>query len=403
MDYVKIMTASLSHKTGCSWFITTNYWPKVIILTLASQEESEIAKEGYSFISKLIEKSFAINKEFCSTVIHALVSPIIDLKKAVQLEENTDGLSYHQSITPSLNVLKSSMVTLLYTKNADLFKHFADVANQNEFEKYALEICEEMIEENSLFASITTLYLLYFFQMLHKVSKVSILRSDDISSLLTKYDTLRRNILLKKPISIYMRLMYSGLRYKHIVHGMFPKIITKNRIVVSCREQMIYHQLFPCLFLSLKLFGMEYAFFESTDRIREHVIQKHVDRIIPVVFNQLFQLKETLEDTGSFEEGSLALGYLLKSTSFYHRDEANTIVDLLMFCYEDLSGLVAEDWAQGVVVVPEKLNYLARMIETITTLICQFDLNWRDALETFVLMEITGDVLCLSGLTEQVS
>lgn len=400
VDYVKLIRTFLTHNSGFSWLISTHYWSELVILTLASQEESPMTLEGCGFISRLIEKSFSVNLVFCSGVINSLLIPIIDAKKTAQ---SSESVPYYKCIKPSLTVLESTMVALLYTKNPNVFKHFVDVATMNDFEKHAFEICEELTDENTLFSCVNSLYLLYFFDVLHNIKEVVVLSPDDIACLLAKSETFRKNVLLKKPITVYAKLMHNGLKYKHIVKGIFPKILTKDRVVMSCKEQLIYHQLFPCVIQSFKFFGMNYTYYDSKDSVREQVTQKHVERIVSVVFKMLFQLKEAFESNCTFEESSFALRLLLESMSFYKRAEANIIVDLLMFCYEDLGNVIAQDSMQGVMVSLEKQNYLACMIETIRTLICQFNLDWRDILETLVVMEITGHVLCVPKMTKNVS
>lgn len=402
VDYVRLMIAFLNHKSGCEWIMNTNYWPEIIILTLASQEKSDMAKLGYKFISRLIEKTLLISPEFGLKIIYLMLLPIMDAKSSLRLENCPEDFSYHECIKPSLNLLGSIMETLLQTKNVKIFKHFTDISNKHNFEKYLLEICQEVIDEKILFYLVNTLYLLYFFEVLYKVSKVSYLKCDDLSQLLSKSDSLRKNILLKKPLPVYLKLMYRGLKYKQIISGMVPKIIAKDKNFISCREQLLYHQIFPCLFLSMKIFGMDHAFYDTKDDIREQVVQKHCQRIVPVVFNQLFQLKKSLETHCSFKDASLALHYLLKARQYYKRDEANTVVDLLIFCYEDMTSIVIQDSQDGNN-FKDKLDYLARLMETILTFIIQFDLSWKDTLETITVMEITLDVLCLPMLTNNVS
>lgn len=92
----------------------------------------------------------------------------------------------------------------------------------------------------------------------------------------------------------------------------------------------------------------------------------------------------------------------MESRYFYGRSEANTIVDLLIFCYEDMINVVIEDYSNGSI-FPEKTNYLANLMETIITYINQFDINWRDTIETMTVMETTMQVLSISRLATNVS
>lgn len=153
VGYVRLMSAFLKHRSGCHWMIKSTYWSEIILLTLSSTYDSDFAKAGYAFISKLIANSAKFDSKFCSKVISLIIGPILDIEVT---SDNFDS-SIIKNRESSFNLVTAVLENLLEERVSIIHEVVFKVISDTKFETHLDQLSEKIADESISFP-ITVLF-----------------------------------------------------------------------------------------------------------------------------------------------------------------------------------------------------------------------------------------------------
>lgn len=403
VGYVRFMASALGHIPGCLWMISTSYWSEIIGLTIRAQDRSDLKTAGVQFITKLIERSVLVKSDFCSKILYLLISPIASFRSLMRNKNNFDEEFFKQNCFPNLCIFEAVLETTVALRNHDVYAEVTQVTETNGFYKYSIEICLLMRNSNEeiTFKFVNVLSLLSFFNSLHRTRNIEILRYEELITISEKYDIMFKNKLMKSA-EWYSNLTFNMIKYFNVVRDLVPRIRINDSIVVNVDDTLVDLQLIPIIFVSLKLNGSPDEYMESEDELRNSILERVLKKALPIVVYYYYRYRDCAEDSFTFEYPILALKFIQNSKAYYTKEQANTILSILVFCYEDIYKIATENYAV-LMSYPLQMDYMAYLMDSIAFIISEFNLNWQDIMSSMILMEMTLAIVSLAGWSQIVS
>lgn len=400
--YLDLMAAFMNHNSGCSWLVSTGNWSNILNIVMNSATNSAIANEGYKFVAKLIQESFPINPAICSNILNKMMSSLIDAGKLIEGNQPFDEKSFLENCSNHINLLDTVLERLLEGHNLRVQQAVVEYTENYEFEKFCLTLCDKIASDEAAFKISNILFLLSFLDYQWRSKMFLEVDQDEMFKYNAKFKNLRKNLLLKRSLRVYMKLLLNWVRYCKAFAHVIPKLKSRNGEVLLIQDQIVYYQLHPLFYLSIKTLGVEFTYYGVGDELRNRMVSSHFKRMSYESVYHFFNLQRFLDQTFTFEDIILVLEYINKSSAYYSRNQANIILDYCVYFLEDASILIKED-STGLISSPTKMRCIAYLMQTIATFITEFDFNWQDTLESVTLMEITLTVISTPEVTNDVS
>lgn len=395
------MSAFLQHKPGCQWILSTPHWSEIINLALNTQQDSDLTKECNNFIVKLIQGSISIDSDSCGKVIHVLISPILDCAQCFNKENKFDETKFIQTCSRTLDLLNDIGEIIHSSKHLVLYQEVTRAVEKYDFEQHCLEIHQQLNDEDAGYKVLNMLFLLSFIDSLAKSKGVAVMEYTEFLASTTKYRALRKLIFYHNTFVISNKIICNWIRYSVSTVNFCPRVRIKDKLFTT-KEQFLYFQIYPILYVSMRVVGREYCLEPDDDQIRFVAMQKHFSRVLPAAFYHFYHMKSFFQQNFNFQDAIITLDNVMKCIPYYTKDEANIVLSICIYSYEDVSRINPDD-EREIISDPERMVYLACIMKTIATFITEFDLNWQDSLETMTLMEITLAVLSYTEMNSNVS
>lgn len=115
VGYIRLMACVLKHDSRFKWMISTNHWSEVLSLETHLEQGPNLEKDKIIFFCKLVKTSIVLNTEFCTKIIHSLISPILDFSALMRNKKNVSEEYFNLNCLPKLNLLENIM-ELLFLK-----------------------------------------------------------------------------------------------------------------------------------------------------------------------------------------------------------------------------------------------------------------------------------------------
>lgn len=386
VGYVKLISCFLKHTSGCAWIMTTNYWLEIFDLTLGAQDGSHLKREGTKFICNLIVQLVTNKSTLAPKIISVLITPILDTAGLLRNNGNVNEVCLNMNCVQNVEIFLEVLETMLHTKNLAVFREVLKITDKYNYMDQSMKILIELPEEKLFLNLARTLICLFFFKFAGKSENLKTIRYEELLAIMGK-NLHYSNGVMYENINIYSALAYWRLKYSSKLRNQLPKIVIGENHVISAEDTLILIQVFPACSVSWRLLGADHAT-GSNDDFRERHASANCKRMLPIAYHIFYKLLNVFEERLSFEYAAVSLQYIIKSKNYYNHNQANILLGVLIYCFEDLGRLLLGNSD----LVKSSEIYLESLLETIRVLIVAFDLNWQDTVEVMVIMEIA---LCI--------
>lgn len=392
LSYINLLTSFLNHKSGLHFIISTNYWSQVIEFILKS-DTIYIQKGGCKFIANLLQRSVVINDWFSYNVIQALSSP---LQEAVQNNISKEDL--YQNLRPTLFILNqvfASLLELCGPKND--VKIFRIILEKFAFEKQIRLLQSNLQDEEIIFEFNKILFTLSFFDFVLKLGgRHTDIHLGEAKIASQKMFDVFLDMVNRGPVTNFLKLLFVGVIYWDYLKPVMPLCKTPESIPVTFENQLLALQLFPIAMVNIKFFGTAAMNMEDLlgeeDHMKDEFESQMTKYLTADTFRTTFKWKNYLQQNFSFDHATLALKYVMQSRKFYSRETAKRAFQMIVHCLSDIKLLLKKQPHQ-IVVISGQSNYFCMLLETLTTIINDFEITWKDCLESICVLNITASFL----------
>lgn len=392
LSVIKLLDAILHHESGLKWIINSKSWLIVVGLSLTNQT-IYITRDGNKFLAKLLDLTSTINESFCRQVVETIMERLNEttfntIKCTLSNLLEISDEEIYKTISPTLSLVCN--ILEIFLENTSKAKNFRVVTLF--IDDFKLEQCVNnflLLAQNKDF-----IFDLYKIQMI--VVHFSCVITVNCTSAANKfYQIFSTNVAKNFPENI-LKLCYINFVYwQHSKHCIYPpknieKMNDTNEPLFE--NQVMIMQLLPLFIISTKLFSLKRL---ENDEYRDNYIDKIVKLCSVPTIRLAYLWKDILSTApNAFEISTLALQYIIRSKHLYERHVGVSIFQSLVYCLNDLTVFLMENPTKSDIIVKES-SYVSLLVDTVGMFIEEFQITWRDSIETIGVLKISIDILSL--------
>ncbi|CAG9859724.1 unnamed protein product [Phyllotreta striolata] len=385
---IQLISVIVDHKSGLQWIISTNHWKFYVDLVL-SNETVYILKEGNSFITKLLVKSVAFNSTFCDNVINTILTPLEFVTRKLTDKEDVSGNDFKWLVS-TLQNLNTLLVGLLNdskcTEN-DIYSLFVDKFKLTSRMKELISLSQN---NDLTFHAMKLFITLRYHQMKVRFFDIPFISADSQDNpLYDVYDIYCQAVSMLPAVQTFHLLNWSFTCWVKIKSSM-PMCLIKGH-QGSLEDQILMIQYIPIFTVFIKFFGIK-IYTEENDDLRVHFCNKYYRRICPRTVGVKYKWLPYFLDNFSFANGVLALKFVLHSKKLFPKDTGILAFQILFSLLHDFLVFVKENRELQLPFLKEP-EYIALHLNVMEILIEEFDVTWKDSVETLWVMLQMRDLL----------
>jgi hypothetical protein len=403
-----MLSSFLEHKSGIEWMVASNFWENVFHLSLADQDEC-VVKESTVVMSKLLEKTIDIDKNFCDDVVQRIMSLLSEntyrsIRAATDSEVMDDAVA-SQHLKPVLkligDILQYSLEGILFDrKDYRVVLIFLNHLNSEE------RISDFMVIAplKPLVFDVGKIMFVVQFLELHVQVVTKNVAAATLNATVSKIKDTFVSTLSKGSWENFIKLCHFGQFYWKLIETHIPLIKIRRSKSQSFSNHFLILMLVPQFCFTIK-------YCISLPDLQEEMLR---DEFRDVFFLKLFEMmnQETIRLAFTWRDNFFARPDVDKiakyvatlinnSLRYYSREEAVVAFQGQIYTLKDTIEAIKES--------PEKLefflnqmDYLVLVFETAAILINEFDITWKDSREAIDVMAIAFDFLAVPNWSTQI-
>jgi hypothetical protein len=409
LAYIKMLSSFLEHKSGIEWMVASNFWENVFHFSLADQDEC-VVKESTVVMSKLLEKTIDIDKNFCDDVVQRIMSLLSEntyrsIRAATDSEVMDDAVA-SQHLKPVLkligDILQYSLEGILFDgKDYRVVLIFLKHLNSEELISDFMVIAPL----KSLVFDVGKIMFVVQFLELHVQVVTKNVAAATLNATVSKIKDTFVSTLSKGSWENFIKLCHFGQFYWKLMETQISVI----KIRRSSKFQSFSNHFLILMLVPQFCFTIKYCI--SLPDLQEEMLR---DEFRDVFFLKLFEMmnQETIRLAFTWRDNFFARPDVDKiakyvatlinnSLRYYSREEAVVAFQGQIYTLKDTIEAIKES--------PEKLefflnqmDYLVLVFETAAILINEFDITWKDSREAIDVMAIAFDFLAVPNWSTQI-
>jgi hypothetical protein len=409
LAYIKMLSSFLEHKSGIEWMVASNFWENVFHFSLADQDEC-VVKESTVVMSKLLEKTIDVDKNFCDDVVQRIMSLLSEntyrsIRAATDSEVMDDAVA-SQHLKPVLkligDILQYSLEGILFDrKDYRVVLIFLEHLNSED------RISDFMVIAplKSLVFDVGKIMFVVQFLELHVQVVTKNVATATLNATVSKIKDTFVSTLSKGSWENFIKLCHFGQFYWKLMETQISVI----KIRRSNKFQSFSNHFLILMLVPQFCFTIKYCI--SLPDLQEEMLR---DEFRDVFFLKLFEMmnQETIRLAFTWRDNFFARPDVDKiakyvatlinnSLRYYSREEAVVAFQGQIYTLKDTIEAIKES--------PEKLefflnqmDYLVLVFETAAILINEFDITWKDSREAIDVMAIAFDFLAVPNWSTQI-
>ncbi|XP_044272402.1 uncharacterized protein LOC123016210 isoform X10 [Tribolium madens] len=399
LAYINLISAFLEHKSGIEWMVACTFWEDIYQLSLTDCET--VVEKSTKFMSKLLEKTVENDELFCDNVVKRVMFPlgenVYKSTKASEIMEVADQV-VSEYLKPTLtlmgNILEYFLEETLFDRG-DFRVLLLFLKNFHQEER----ISDLMIlaqSKNLVFHLGKIMYIMQFLELYLK----AVTNTAPLASLNATIQRIKNNFTLNiskgcfKDVILFATF---GQLYWNLIETKVPIIQIKKITDVPFTDGLVVIQVLAQFCLLLK-------YVWNKDQMEELWRDEFRDCFIHKLFkmlscNEIIRLVYMWRDclvirNDLFEISIHSLLCIQKSRKYYSRNHAVVVVQTLIYNLKDISNGIKESPSKFEL-FHNHLTYLSLIFEVLAALIEEFQITWKDSLESIDLLPFCFDFLML--------
>lgn len=402
LAFVKLISSFLDHKSGFDWIVVKNIWTDVLVFCLTNPT-IYIIRDSSNFMYRLLEKAAEYDEQFLNNVIKKVMQPLMmdELNSVVDI--NDEG--FKEKLTPTLRLIIFIMEQYCMNECTQKSNDLIPTLFLRNYHLEQIVSSYMMIAKNKdLIFELETVTILIYFGDLCAEAKEPTFQVEQVKALGMKIFKLIASDISKNYHLNVIKMCHLCYRYWNIIKPRFPTQIGGSQgCPVIFENQITILQLLPIFLISVKVCSISCYEFEFDD-FRDNYVTKIFKIMCPftirVAYSWRNQLMENEEQC--FELSLKALSFLIQSRQYYSREMGIMAFQSIMYGIKDLvKGMKSNQ--QIIEICMKETNYLFIILDAVGKMIEDFEITWRDCVETICVMGATIEFINLTRWAPKVS
>ncbi|KAF5293603.1 hypothetical protein FQA39_LY03088 [Lamprigera yunnana] len=395
LSYIKLLSSFLEHNSGTHWLIATNNWQDVLGYCLENQT-TYVLREGYNFIYNTLVKGSECNLLFCNIIVEKIMSIFNELNF---INGIVNDESLQKKLTPTLrlilHILLSSLespsfanrdyrIPSIFLKNCHLEQNICNIIMiSSQIEEFFMELNKIMI-------------LTHLFGMAMN-TEIQIFQVNHLKKLVGEiYKLIGMNITKGFVVNV-CHMCFLLQHYWKLMESRLPNVdFNSEEVQIVFESQILILQVLPLLVCSFKECSVnvsEICQDEFRDQFISKVFKSLCEHTIRLAYN--YRTLLVTEKVNLFDTSILAAGYVMRSRPYYHRKRAVIVFQYFMYCINDVVNATSSK-PQMLQIFSSRIPYFISIFDVITTFIEEFDITWRESVETICVTKLAMDFINLT-------
>lgn len=401
LAFVKLLSALLEHKSGFEWIVIKNMWTDVLVFCLTNPT-IYIIRDSSSFMYRLIEKAVEYDEQFLNNVIKKIMQPLMinELKSTIDIDEEC----IKEKLTPTLKLIIFIMEQYCKTECTQKSNDLIPILFLRNYHLEQTVSSYMMIAKNKDFIfELETVTILIYFADLCAEAKEPILHIEQLKNLGMKIFKLLASDISKNYNLNVIKTCNLCNRYWNMIKPRFPvQIDGSPNCPVIFENQITILQMIPICLVSVKFCAITCYEFEFDD-FRDNFITKIFKVMCPYTIRVVYSWRNQLmTEENCFDISLKALSYLMQSRQYYSREMGIMAFQAIMYAIKDLVKAV-KDNRQLIDTCMKESNYLYMLLDAVGKMIDDFQITWRDCVETICVMSVAIELINLAQWPPKVS
>jgi hypothetical protein len=409
LAYVKLLSSFLKHKSGIEWIIACSFWENVFQFSLTEQDE-RLTKGSTMFMSKLLETTIDCDEGFCDEVVKRIMSPLVEntyrsIKASTDLGDASDEIA-SRHLKPTLNLIgdilqyfldgtlfgtKDYRVVLIFLKNFHQEGRISNFINIVQWKCLVFDFGKIM-------------FIMQFLEM-HLQVVTNSMSAATLNASVCRIKNSFNSKLSKGSWTDFVEFCYFGQFYWKLIESKIPVVqIRKSNKFLSFSTQFIILLLMPQFCFAVR-YCMSISDFEE-ELLRDEFRDVFILKVIQMLNQDSIRISYIWRDyfiarSDVFEIAKYAATVIKNSRRYYSREEAVVVFQAQIYNLKDIIGAI-KDSPEILEFFLNKMDYFDLVFETVTLLISEFDITWRDGFEAIDVMAVAFDFLTMPHWSTQV-
>ncbi|KAF5269582.1 hypothetical protein FQR65_LT05920 [Abscondita terminalis] len=395
ISYIKLLLSFLEHKSGINWLIATNNWQDVLGYCLEASSTTYVLREGHNFLYNLLMETSNHNLVFCNMVIEKIMSRFNDLS-FINGVVNDDSLQ--KKLTPTMRIVSHILVSFLQNK---LYSRGYRIPNiflkDYNLEQTVWNIILITSHNEEFFMDLNKLMILNYFFALAIDVEIERFQCNRLKKMVAEiYKLIGLNISKGFVVNV-CHLCYLLQYYWKLLEGKLPNVdFSSDEVQILFESQILVFQVLPFPMISYKECSLQMSDV-CQDEFRELFVTKIFKSLCEHTVRLCYSYRSLLisEKVNLFDVALQATAYIMKTRKYYHR---NTGVIVFQYCIYALYDIILTTKSKPEMtdIFSKYTSYFVALFDVISTFIKEFDITWRESVETICVMSVGMEYLSLT-------
>jgi hypothetical protein len=362
------------------------------------------------FMSKLLETTIDCDEGFCDEVVKRIMSPLVEntyrsIKASTDLGDASDEVA-SRHLKPTLNLIgdilqyfldgtlfgtKDYRVVLIFLKNFHQEGRISNFINIVQWKCLVFDFGKIM-------------FIMQFLEMHLQVVTNSV-SAATLNASVCRIKNSFNSKLSKGSWTDFVEFCYFGQFYWKLIESKIPVVqIRKRNKFLSFSTQFIILLLMPQFCFAVR-YCMSISDFEE-ELLRDEFRDVFILKVIQMLNQDSIRISYIWRDyfiarSDVFEIAKYAATVIKNSRRYYSREEAVVVFQAQIYNLKDIIGAI-KDSPEILEFFLNKMDYFDLVFETVTLLISEFDITWRDGFEAIDVMAVAFDFLTMPHWSAQV-
>lgn len=409
--YVKLLTSFLEHESGLKWIFKSERWKDMLHFT-TNEYTIYVTRESQKFFLKLFTNCESSNEQYqynCSLVLKEIVAPIQNVSFTQQITGQVVTLEIRDE---EIQEMLFPILALLSTIIDSTFRGIGNIP-QRKF------ISKLLMKQTDLDKSITSLFSLTcshkcYVQLSNTLmqiyfAEINALNKDQITMELVKEffaKVFAMVICIAKKHGISAYLNGVALAQIYFTKLFANDMIDQTLVVKKCgyQNQLIVIQIMPIMYLLGKLNKGHCDKFDKWDDISEMYISKIMKISCQDTIRLCYSLRSIFEQEGPglFNIAIEGIRIIMEHRKDFDRERIVLVFQSLMCALTEIIGYLNENTLPSYY-TNDSNGILTHILDALGKLVTDFEITWRESVETIRLQTLCVDLLKCTTLSCQLT
>lgn len=401
LAFVKLLSSLLEHKSGYEWIVAKNMWSNVLAFCVRNST-NYIVRDNSTFMYRLLEKAAEYDEQFLNSVIKMIMQPLMinELRSTVNIDEEY----LKDKLTPTLRLIVFIMEQYCSNKCTQKGKQRIPTAFLRNYRlEHVLSSYMLFVTNEDFIFELENATILMYFAVLCGDAREPAFYTEHLKGVGIKVFKLIALDISKHYNLNVIKVCYLFFRYLNLVKQKFPLLISNSEeSLVTLEKKINVFQFIPMYMVSMNICSKTMAEFEINE-FRANYLSKIFDILCLQTVRLGYSWRnQLLAEKHSFEIAVKSISYLMQSRQYYSKEMAFMVFQTILYSIEDLVSAMKSN-QQLIDTCIRESTYLYVILDAVAKMIEDFQITWRDCVETISVMGTAIDLINLAQWPPKVS